>query len=106
MKIKQEIFNIMGAELNGVNPLPSFRKRKCVPNKTSEDFPENLKEGNGQLSKPMPYLMQDRYTRERKMLSLKSFVLENDYLKVTVLPERDQIEVPVEEQLIVEFYSK
>ena len=31
---------------------------------------------------------------------------DNFEVKVTVLPERDQIEVPVEEQLIVEFYSK
>ena len=87
MKIKQEIFEIMGAELNGVNPLPSFRARKCGKTKPSEDFPENLKEGLGHISKPLPYLMQDRYTRERKLLRLKSFVLENEYLKVTVLPE-------------------
>ena len=52
-----------------------------------ENFPENLREGLGHLSKPLPYLMQDRYTRERKLLSLKSLVLENEYLKVTVLPE-------------------
>ena len=35
----------------------------------------------------MPYLMQDRYDRNRKILRLKSLVLENEYLKVTVLPE-------------------
>ena len=87
MKIRQEVFKIMGAELNGVNPLPSFRGRKCGITKPDEKFPENLKEGLGHLSKPLPYLMQDRYTRERKLLSLKSLVLENEYLKVTVLPE-------------------
>ena len=87
MKIKQEIFEIMGAELNGVNPLPSFRGRKCGITKPSEDFPEHLKEGLGHLSKPLPYLMQDRYTRERKLLKLKSLVLENEFLKVTVLPQ-------------------
>lgn len=31
---------------------------------------------------------------------------DNMEVKVTALPERDQIEAPVEEQLIVEFYSK
>lgn len=77
----------MGAKLNGVNPLPQFRARKCGVTEPSEDFPEALKEGLGHLSKPLPYLMQDRYTRERKLLSLKSLVLENDYLRVTVLPE-------------------
>ena len=87
MKIRQEIFQIMGAELNGVNPLPAFRQRGCNVTKPAEDFPENLKEGLGHLSKPLPYLMQDRYTRERKLLGLKSFVLENEYLRVTVLPE-------------------
>ena len=87
MKIRQEVFKIMGAELNGVNPLPSFRARKCGITVPDENFPENLREGLGHLSKPLPYLMQDRYTRERKLLSLKSLVLENEYLKVTVLPE-------------------
>ena len=76
MKIKQQLFKIMGAELNGVNPLPSFRARKCGITKPDENFPENLKEGLGHLSKPLPYLMQDRYTRDRKLLSLKSLVLD------------------------------
>ena len=87
MKIKQEIFNIRGAELNGVNPLPPFRARGCQPDKCAPDFPEYLKEGVGHTRKTMPYLMQDRYTRERKVLPLKSIVLENEYLKVIVLPQ-------------------
>ena len=87
MKIREEIFNIMGAELNGVNPLPAFRQRGCGKTEPDDNFPENLKEGLGHLSKPLPYLMQDRYTRERKLLGLKSFVLENEYLKVRVLPQ-------------------
>ena len=87
MKIKQEILEIMGVELNGVNPLPSFRLRGPCKMKTSEDFPENLKEGVGHTIQSMPYLMQDRYDRNRKPLKLKSLVLENEYLRVTILPE-------------------
>ena len=44
MKIKQETLQIMGVELNGVNPLPSFRARKCKITVPDENFPENLKE--------------------------------------------------------------
>lgn len=87
MKIKQEILEIIGSELNGVNPLPSFRHRGPCKMRGNESFPEHLKEGLGHTKKSMPYLMQDRYTRERKLLKLKSFVLENEYLRVTVLPE-------------------
>lgn len=87
MKIKQEIYNIRGAELNGVNPLPPFRARGFSEDKCSPDFPEHLRVGLGHTSKTMPYLMQDRYTNEKKMLSLKSIVLENEYLKVTVFPQ-------------------
>lgn len=87
MKIKEGIFEIMGAEIGGVNPLPNFRLRGCKKEKYEEGFPEELREGLGQIRPVLPYLMQDRYNRERKMLSLKSFTLENEYLKVIVLPE-------------------
>ena len=87
MKIKQEIYEIYGAEINGVNPLPTFRSRGFRSTKVDSDFPENLKEGLGHTLKSMPYLQQDRYTRERKLMQLKSLVLENAYLRVTVFPE-------------------
>ena len=77
----------MGAEIGGVNPLPNFRKRGVNKDKYEEGFPEHLTVGLGQVRPVLPYLMQDRYNRERKLLSLKSLTLENEFLKVIVLPE-------------------
>ena len=87
MKIVTETFNIMGSPLFGVNPLPNFRDRKPTEFKCDDKFPDKLKETLGTCTKVLPYLMQDRYSEEKKELKLKSFVLENDYLKVRVLPE-------------------
>jgi len=39
MKIKREIFEIKGAPLKGVNPLPTFRNRTYRELKTAEGFP-------------------------------------------------------------------
>lgn len=87
MKVKSEIFEIRGAPLEGLNPLPNFRSRKPQLHKTSDRFPDYLKETLGTYTKVLPYLMQDRYSRRRDLLKLKSFVLENEYLKVRFLPE-------------------
>jgi len=87
MKIRSEIFEIPGAPLEGVNPLPSFRSRNPVSSSTTDRFPAKLKETLGRDIKVLPYLMQDRYSRKRLPLKLKSFVLENKYLKARFLPE-------------------
>ena len=87
MKIRTEIFTIKGAPLEGTNPLPAFRSRKPADHQTSDRFPESLKESLGTYTKVLPYLMQDRYSRKRLPLKLKSFVLENDHLCARFLPE-------------------
>ena len=87
MKIKEDIFNIQGAKISGVNPLPSFRARIPAKLTCDENFPEELKADGGFLPKVLPYLTQDRYTHTKEELSLKSFVLENEYLHARFLPE-------------------
>lgn len=87
MRIKNEIFEIRGAALEGLNPLPRFRARKMNKVETDEAFPEHLKETIGCMTKVLPYLRQDRYSRKRDVLGLKSFVLENEYLSARFLPE-------------------
>ena len=87
MKIRNETFEIRGAKITGENPLPIFRERKFSVSKTSDDFPEEWKEGLAHVAKPLPYLVQDRYSRRRDVLKLKSFVLENEYLIARFLPE-------------------
>ena len=78
MKIRSEIFEIPGAPLEGVNPLPSFRSRNPVSSSTTERFPAKLKETLGRDIKVLPYLMQDRYSRKHLPLKLKSFVLDTN----------------------------
>lgn len=87
MKIKKQIFEIPGAPIEGVNPLPALRDRKPVYIKCDESFPEELKKNGARCSKVLPYLTQDRYSRRRDNLKLKSVVLENEYLKAIFLPE-------------------
>lgn len=87
MKIKCGFYEILGAEIGGVNPLPNFRRRGANIDKCEEAFPEHLKVGLGNVRPVLPYLMQDRYNRDRKKLSLKSLTLENEFLKVTLFPE-------------------
>lgn len=87
MRIKEELFNIPGSMPRGENPLPAFRKREAERVSSQEGFPEELKATLGFMPKVLPYLVQDRYDRGRDMLSLKSFVLENEYLVARFLPE-------------------
>lgn len=87
MKIKQEVFEIKGYALEGLNPLPAFRPRKMVERTVTDRMPEDLKVGIGTETKPMPYLLQDRVSRKLTNLKLKSFVLENEYLHARFLPE-------------------
>lgn len=87
MKIKTEILTIKGAPLEGTNPLPSFRSRKPAQYPVSDRFPEHLKTTLGTYTKVLPYLVQDRYSRKRLPLKLKTFILENEHLCARFLPE-------------------
>jgi len=87
MKIHTEVFEIPGAPLEGLNPLPQFRSRKPSEYRCSDRFPAKLRQTLGTYNKVLPYLMQDRYSRRRDILKLKSFVLENEYLKARFLPQ-------------------
>ena len=87
MKIVTEIFEIPGAPLEGVNPLPKFRTRKPNVLNSDENFPDFLKEDGAYQTKVLPYLTQDRYSKRRDTLKLKSVVLENDFLSARFLPE-------------------
>ena len=87
MKIRCEKFRINAAPMDGVNPLPAFRKRRCFTAKTTDSFPKELAAEIGYMPKVLPYLTQDRYTNKRRPTELKSFVLENEFLSARFLPE-------------------
>ena len=87
MRIKSSFLNIPTAKIGGTNPLPSFRKRKPMTPDVADDFPEALKREMVYQPRVLPYLVQDRYTSERTPTDVKCFVLENEYLRATFLPE-------------------
>ncbi|MBQ8879599.1 MAG: DUF5107 domain-containing protein [Clostridia bacterium] len=87
MRIREERFSIKGAPLDGVNPLPNFRRRKPTVIKCNDTFPNRLKVGGAYITKVLPYLMQDRYSHTHVDMALKCFVLENEYLEARFLPE-------------------
>ena len=86
MNFSSEILTILGAPLEGENPLPKFRARKPSRPEIAPDLPEDMKVGLGTHIKVLPYTMQDRYSRKRIPLKLKCFVLENEYLNAQFLP--------------------
>ncbi|QQO08111.1 DUF5107 domain-containing protein [Breznakiella homolactica] len=81
---------IPGAPLEGENPLPVFRELSHASNVQDDGTlePDEL-EGFGRetAARVLPYTMQDRYTRSRRMLTLKTIVLENGLLRAVFLPE-------------------
>jgi len=90
MSVSLSTLRIEGSLLLGENPLPQFRNRQqdreVGDNGTlTPDLKENLGKQAGE--RYLPYRMQDRYTRERKPLVLKTIVLENEHLKAVFLPE-------------------
>ena len=87
MKIKETVITIPGAPLDGVSPLPAFRRRTPSVGKCDNTVPEHLRESLNQITRTLPYTMQDRYSRARLPLKLKCYVLENDYLRAEFLPE-------------------
>ena len=87
MSVKLGVMTIPGAPLEGVNPLPMFHNKKQVKMETAENFTEELKVDLGNRSRILPYKMQDRYSRKRIPMKMKTIVMENDYLKAVFWPE-------------------
>ena len=89
-ELRIESLYIPGARLERENPLPFFRD-KAVD--LSVDMlanvpPEKRKYFGWQAGfRVLPYRMQDRYTRQRKMLTFQTAVLENEYLRAVFLLE-------------------
>ena len=86
MSVVFEMFAIRGNVPKGQNPLPKFRARQAAPARTDGEFPAALREHLGCMTKVLPYMTQDRYDRSRALLSLPSYVLENEYLRARFLP--------------------
>ena len=86
MSVSFNLYNIRGNVPKGQNPLPRFRQRKPSPTRVDGEFPRELSEHLGCMTKVLPYMTQDRYDRSRDELQLPSLVLENEYLRARFLP--------------------
>jgi tetratricopeptide (TPR) repeat protein len=89
-ELRLENLSISGAPLGEENPLPFFRDPAV--NRTvrvTDSFPQTKLEYLGWETgfRVLPYRMQDQYSRQRKPLTFRSIVLENETLKATFLPE-------------------
>lgn len=87
-KVTTSFLPIQGIEDIGENPLPVFRAldhdRRTASNGTLSG--EELDQfGYSAGARVLPYLMQDRYGRDRKRMYLKTVVLENGILRATFL---------------------
>ena len=87
MAVSVKIMTIPGAPLEGTNPLPKFHNKNEANIKTAPDYPEALRIDIGSRAPVLPYKVQDRYSRKRVNMAMKSIIMENDYLKATFWPE-------------------
>lgn len=89
MNIYISTLELTGSKFIAENKLPKFREKTQNRILDGEDLLENEKYLYGYQTgdRFLPYLIQDLYTRDRKPVSLKSIVMENDDVKATFLPE-------------------
>ncbi|RPJ33715.1 MAG: DUF5107 domain-containing protein [Verrucomicrobiaceae bacterium] len=87
---------IPAADLGPQNPLPQLSRStgESKPLTVYESVPVESRKYLGygvsaDVADPaLPYLVQDGYTRDRQVRPFKTAILENDYLKATILLER------------------
>jgi len=87
MSVEIRVMTIPGAPLEGLNPLPIFHNKQEINVNTHPDFPDALKVDLGARSPVLPYRMQDRYSRKRLPMKMKTIIMENEYLRAVFWPE-------------------
>jgi hypothetical protein len=90
-ELRVEPYVVPAADLGPENPLPVFRAPNddWEPDYTAHNIPEEDRVGLGWATgyRVLPFRMQDGYSRLRRERALASIVLENEVLRVRVLPE-------------------
>lgn len=87
--VKKEQLEILMANLPEINPLPYLKDLKDDKVLTADDTlteEEKYLFGKKTGERVLPYLMQNRYTRDRKIQSIETIIIENDNLKAVFLP--------------------
>lgn len=91
MKAYLSTIQIKGTLVTGSNPLPIFRdpvKDKASKSDGTLNAEEMSKLGYETGYRVLPYRLYDKYDRNKKMIQLKTVVLENDLMQATFLPEQ------------------
>ena len=89
-ELRIESWSMPGADLGPENPLPPLRPIREPHQITeapgvSEEMVRNI--AYGRVSNPLPYTVQDRYTRQLEPRQYRAAVLENEWLRATFLLE-------------------
>jgi tetratricopeptide (TPR) repeat protein len=89
-ELRIESWSMPGADLGPENPLPPLGHTRDLHEITEapgvpEDMVRNM--AYGRVSNPLPYTMQDRYTRQLEPRQYRVAVLENESLRATFLLE-------------------
>ncbi|HCM11957.1 MAG TPA: hypothetical protein DHW85_02075 [Lachnospiraceae bacterium] len=90
MSVKYTVLSLKGTKLPKENPLPFYKDRN---RNRKVNIQESLrKEDNSLLGyetapRFLPYKIQDRYDRDRSVVTYKAIIMENNVLKATFLPE-------------------
>ncbi len=92
MSVKYTVISLKGTKSPGDNPLPFYkeinRNRKVnLHESIKKEEEEHSLLGYETAPRFLPYKVQDRYARNRSMVTYKAIVMENDILKATFLPE-------------------
>ncbi len=89
--VKVEYMEIKAADMGRPNPLPDIKNVQYIHAgfEVTDNVSEKEKQylGKGMIQTVLPYMIQDCYTRDKKLQKIKTVVLENDYLKAIFLPE-------------------
>jgi hypothetical protein len=91
MKAYLDLMPISGCKITGESPLPVFRDPQAhKPSKGDGTLSaaEEFRLGENTGFRVLPYRMQDKYSRRRQTILLKTAVLENDRLIAVFLPEQ------------------
>lgn len=91
MKAYLSTLKLPGTFVRGSNPLPIFRdpvKDKASRSDGTLTGEEMERLGCETGYRVLPYRLYDKYDRDKKMIELKTVVLENDLVRVEFLPEQ------------------
>ena len=87
--VSQSTLRLLAAELGPESPLPPFTGLQRLPDPSaSPDLPPDMREriAYGRLASPLPYALQNGYSRDLRPQEIPAIKITNDRLEALVLP--------------------